>query len=284
MRPSMPWTVALTSPTRTSPPHRTGTTWPQGEMYRSCMNGRQGLFLGALLRNLIVAGEPPYHAEFLEWLLQRGSYRGQLLEAGVSDILQSLQSRHILGVGRCSCNTDTNQSIEAFEDVIMSLPINFSHAVVAETSTISMQITITNDLITVQVAVVRSDLERTVADTEVGYGGVSWGFQVGRFGWKKETPKSKLRKWNQTTEMRPFKSWRVTFKCSKCSRLSLFDFGPFTTPHSQTTHTTIRVSRCAGQGQEWHPSEADGDHGEDWWCWNLDPAFVQMDVAGASRW
>lgn len=78
-----------------------------------------------------------------------------------------------------------------------------SHAVVAETSTISMQITITNDLITVQVAVVRSDLERTVADTEVGLR-LSWGFQVGRFGWKKETPKSKLRKWNQTTEMRPF--------------------------------------------------------------------------------
>lgn len=103
-------------------------------------------------------------------MLQRGLYLGQLLKAGVSDILQSLQSRHILGVGRCSCNTDTNQSIEAFEDVIMSLPINFSHAVVAETSTISMQITITNDLITVQVAVVRSDLERTVADTEVGWG------------------------------------------------------------------------------------------------------------------
>lgn len=44
-----------------------------------------------------------------------------------------------------------------------------------------MEITITNDLITVQVAVVRSDLERTVADTEVGWG--LWrGFQVGGFG------------------------------------------------------------------------------------------------------
>ena len=42
-----------------------------------------------------------------------------------------------------------------------------------------MQITIATmtDLITVQVAVVRSDLERTVADTEVGWGpgeGVGW--------------------------------------------------------------------------------------------------------------